>query len=106
MHIPLIYYFSDGVWTDIFSCVIRFFVVKYISCDIPLAFVGFKNLEVEERFQKANQSIKQCLHQLAHLKRVWVDVLPTSNYCKAIGRSKAISYYYKIWILQTFSLLI
>ncbi|XP_067941918.1 centromere/kinetochore protein zw10 homolog [Watersipora subatra] len=46
---------------------------------------GFKSVEVEERFGAASQSVRQCLHQLSHLKKVWVDVLPLSNYCKAIG---------------------
>jgi len=46
---------------------------------------GFKYTGVEERYQIAHQSIKQCIHQLSHLKRVWVDVLPASNYSKSIG---------------------
>ncbi|KAF6024759.1 ZW10 [Bugula neritina] len=50
---------------------------------------GFKYTGVEERYQIAHQSIKQCIHQLSHLKRVWVDVLPASNYSKSIGHLTA-----------------
>ena len=47
--------------------------------------IGFRTMEISEKFERAHQSIKQCIHQLNHLRKVWLDVLPTSNFCKTIG---------------------
>ena len=40
----------------------------------------------KEAFFTTERAVKQTLHQLQHLKKVWHEVLPTSNYRKAIGK--------------------
>ncbi|KAK3591551.1 hypothetical protein CHS0354_041595 [Potamilus streckersoni] len=46
---------------------------------------GFQSVSEEERFIVADKSIKQVLHQLQHLKNVWQEVLPSTNFRKAMG---------------------
>lgn len=55
------------------------------SLIVYLTSSGFKSLEVEKRFEQAQQSLKQCRLHLEHLQKVWIDVLPSSNYCKSMG---------------------
>lgn len=46
---------------------------------------GFTAVSEKEAFLTTERAVKQVLHQLQHLKKVWQEVLPTSNYRKAIG---------------------
>ncbi|XP_052800969.1 centromere/kinetochore protein zw10 homolog [Mya arenaria] len=46
---------------------------------------GFLNVSEQATFLASEKAIKQVLHQLTHLQNVWMEVLPPSNYRKAIG---------------------
>ncbi|KAK7505508.1 hypothetical protein BaRGS_00003253 [Batillaria attramentaria] len=46
---------------------------------------GFASVEEESNYSAAERAVKQALHQLTHLQKVWQGVLPTSVYHKAIG---------------------
>ncbi|NWW72055.1 ZW10 protein, partial [Climacteris rufus] len=46
---------------------------------------NFSNMDDEENFCAANKAIRQVLHQLKRLGKVWQDVLPVNVYCKAMG---------------------
>ncbi|NXG63756.1 ZW10 protein, partial [Hemiprocne comata] len=46
---------------------------------------NFSNMDDEENYSAANKAIKQVLHQLKRLGKVWQDVLPVNVYCKAMG---------------------
>ncbi|WAR01953.1 ZW10-like protein [Mya arenaria] len=45
---------------------------------------GFLNVSEQATFLASEKAIKQVLHQLTHLQNVWMEVLPPSNYRKAI----------------------
>ena len=42
-------------------------------------------MDEESNYAAAERSLKQALHQLTHLQKVWQDVLPAAVYRKAIG---------------------
>lgn len=46
---------------------------------------GFVGVSETDSYQQAERAICQVLHQLTHLKRVWMEILPHSIYCKSIG---------------------
>ncbi|NXL51082.1 ZW10 protein, partial [Podilymbus podiceps] len=46
---------------------------------------NFSNMDDEENYCAAKKAIRQVLHQLKRLGKVWQDVLPVSVYCKAMG---------------------
>uniref|UniRef100_A0A8C3JZ58 Centromere/kinetochore protein zw10 homolog n=1 Tax=Calidris pygmaea TaxID=425635 RepID=A0A8C3JZ58_9CHAR len=46
---------------------------------------NFSNMDDEENYCAANKAIRQVLHQLKRLGKVWQDVLPVTVYCKAMG---------------------
>lgn len=46
---------------------------------------GFLNVSEKETFFATERAVKQVLHQLQHLRKVWHEILPASNYRKAIG---------------------
>ncbi|KAM6295850.1 centromere/kinetochore protein zw10 homolog [Aegotheles albertisi] len=46
---------------------------------------NFSNMDDEENYCAANKAIRQVLHQLKRLGKVWQDVLPVNMYCKAMG---------------------
>ncbi|XP_064326780.1 centromere/kinetochore protein zw10 homolog [Phalacrocorax carbo] len=46
---------------------------------------NFSNMDDEENYCAANKAIRQVLHQLKRLGKVWQDVLPVNVYCKAMG---------------------
>ncbi|NXQ35541.1 ZW10 protein, partial [Alaudala cheleensis] len=46
---------------------------------------NFSNMDVEENYCAAAKAIKQVLHQLRRLGKLWQDVLPVNVYCKAMG---------------------
>ncbi|NXO00365.1 ZW10 protein, partial [Rhinopomastus cyanomelas] len=46
---------------------------------------NFSNMDDEENYSAANKAIRQVLHQLKRLGKVWQDVLPVNIYCKAMG---------------------
>ncbi|XP_019412069.1 PREDICTED: centromere/kinetochore protein zw10 homolog [Crocodylus porosus] len=46
---------------------------------------NFSNVDDEENYAAANKAIRQVLHQLRRLGKVWQDVLPATVYCKAMG---------------------
>ncbi|KAK2530362.1 Zw10 [Columba livia] len=46
---------------------------------------NFSNMDDEENYSAANKAIRQVLHQLKRLGKVWQDVLPVTVYCKAMG---------------------
>ncbi|KAL8583837.1 hypothetical protein ACOMHN_040306 [Nucella lapillus] len=48
---------------------------------------GFAAVDEESNYELAEKSLKQALHQLTHLQRVWQGVLPVSVDHKAIGQS-------------------
>ena len=52
----------------------------------PNLCAGFVAVDENKKHSEAERSLKQALHQLTHLHKVWQDVLPTTVYCKAIGR--------------------
>ncbi|XP_053307555.1 centromere/kinetochore protein zw10 homolog [Spea bombifrons] len=45
----------------------------------------FCNMEDEENYTAAHKAIRQVIHQLSCLGKVWQDVLPLAIYCKAMG---------------------
>jgi len=47
---------------------------------------GFPNLAVDRRLSTGvEQGVKQVLHTLTHLQKVWYSVLPTNTYLRCIG---------------------
>uniref|UniRef100_A0A8C1SAY5 Centromere/kinetochore protein zw10 homolog n=1 Tax=Cyprinus carpio TaxID=7962 RepID=A0A8C1SAY5_CYPCA len=46
---------------------------------------NFSNLDDEDNYSVASKAIRQVIHQLRRLGKVWQDVLPVNIYCKAIG---------------------
>ncbi|XP_075047352.1 centromere/kinetochore protein zw10 homolog isoform X2 [Mixophyes fleayi] len=46
---------------------------------------SFSNMEDEENYTSAHKAIRQVIHQLSRLGKVWQDVLPVAIYCKAMG---------------------
>ncbi|XP_042332095.1 centromere/kinetochore protein zw10 homolog [Sceloporus undulatus] len=46
---------------------------------------SFSNVDDEDNYYAANKAIRQVLHQLKRLGKVWQDVLPVNVYCKAMG---------------------
>ncbi|XP_008944284.1 PREDICTED: centromere/kinetochore protein zw10 homolog, partial [Merops nubicus] len=46
---------------------------------------NFSNMDDEENYCAAKKAIRQVLHQLKRLGKVWQDVLPVNVYCKAMG---------------------
>ncbi|KAM5140638.1 centromere/kinetochore protein zw10 homolog [Mantella aurantiaca] len=46
---------------------------------------SFSNMEDEENYTAAHKAIRQVIHQLSCLGKVWQDVLPVAIYCKAMG---------------------
>ena len=48
--------------------------------------VGFGQLTGSDLLPaQSEKSIRQVLHQLGHLRRLWQDVLPPNVYCKSVG---------------------
>jgi hypothetical protein len=48
---------------------------------------GFLNVSEKEAFFATEKAVKQVLHQLQHLRKVWHEILPPTNYRKAIGKN-------------------
>ncbi|KAI7795860.1 centromere/kinetochore protein zw10 homolog [Triplophysa rosa] len=46
---------------------------------------NFSNLDDEDNYSVASKAIRQVIHQLRRLGKVWQDVLPVNIYCKAMG---------------------
>ncbi|XP_028666136.1 centromere/kinetochore protein zw10 homolog [Erpetoichthys calabaricus] len=46
---------------------------------------NFSNLDDEGAYLAASKAVKQVLHHLKRLGKVWQDVLPVNIYCKAMG---------------------
>ncbi|KAM4652514.1 centromere/kinetochore protein zw10 homolog [Discoglossus pictus] len=46
---------------------------------------NFSNMEDEENYTTAHKALRQVIHQLSRLGKVWQDVLPVVIYCKAMG---------------------
>ncbi|XP_030637616.1 centromere/kinetochore protein zw10 homolog isoform X3 [Chanos chanos] len=46
---------------------------------------NFSNLDDEENYSAASKAVRQVIHQLKRLGKVWQDVLPVNIYCKAMG---------------------
>ncbi|XP_077314262.1 centromere/kinetochore protein zw10 homolog [Lithobates pipiens] len=46
---------------------------------------SFSNMEDEDNYTAAHKAIRQVIHQLSRLGKVWQDVLPVGLYCKAMG---------------------
>uniref|UniRef100_A0A672LYN0 Centromere/kinetochore protein zw10 homolog n=1 Tax=Sinocyclocheilus grahami TaxID=75366 RepID=A0A672LYN0_SINGR len=46
---------------------------------------NFSNLDDENNYSVASKAIRQVIHQLRRLGKVWQDVLPVNIYCKSIG---------------------
>uniref|UniRef100_A0A671T3E4 Centromere/kinetochore protein zw10 homolog n=1 Tax=Sinocyclocheilus anshuiensis TaxID=1608454 RepID=A0A671T3E4_9TELE len=46
---------------------------------------NFSNLDDEDNYSVASKAIRQVIHQLRRLGKVWQDVLPVNIYCKSIG---------------------
>uniref|UniRef100_A0A8C1JY14 Centromere/kinetochore protein zw10 homolog n=1 Tax=Cyprinus carpio TaxID=7962 RepID=A0A8C1JY14_CYPCA len=46
---------------------------------------NFSNLDDEDNYSVASKAVRQVIHQLRRLGKVWQDVLPVNIYCKAIG---------------------
>ncbi|XP_068096888.1 centromere/kinetochore protein zw10 homolog [Hyperolius riggenbachi] len=46
---------------------------------------SFSSMEDEANYTAAHKAIRQVIHQLSRLGKVWQDVLPEAIYCKAMG---------------------
>ncbi|XP_070621703.1 centromere/kinetochore protein zw10 homolog [Erythrolamprus reginae] len=46
---------------------------------------NFSNLDDEDNYSVANRAVRQVLHQLKRLGKIWQDVLPVNIYCRAMG---------------------
>ncbi|XP_028838354.1 centromere/kinetochore protein zw10 homolog [Denticeps clupeoides] len=46
---------------------------------------NFANLDDDENYSAASKAVRQVIHQLRRLGKVWQDVLPVNVYCKAMG---------------------
>ncbi|XP_073441397.1 centromere/kinetochore protein zw10 homolog [Dendrobates tinctorius] len=46
---------------------------------------SFVNMEDENNYIAGHKAIRQVIHQLSRLGKVWQDVLPVGIYCKAMG---------------------
>ncbi|XP_073513099.1 centromere/kinetochore protein zw10 homolog [Phyllobates terribilis] len=46
---------------------------------------SFVNMEDENNYTAGHKAIRQVIHQLSRLGKVWQDVLPVGIYCKAMG---------------------
>ncbi|CAN2388266.1 Centromere kinetochore protein zw10 homolog [Pristimantis euphronides] len=46
---------------------------------------SFVNMEDEDNYTAGHKAIRQVIHQLSRLGKVWQDVLPVTIYCKAMG---------------------
>ncbi|XP_071789941.1 centromere/kinetochore protein zw10 homolog [Asterias amurensis] len=46
---------------------------------------GFGQVSTDENFIACEKAIKQVLHQLGHLQRVWLNILPSNIYTKAMS---------------------
>ncbi|XP_029428048.1 centromere/kinetochore protein zw10 homolog [Rhinatrema bivittatum] len=46
---------------------------------------NFSNMDDEENYSSASKAVRQVMHQLKRLGKVWQDVLPVHVYCKAMG---------------------
>ncbi|XP_069803886.1 centromere/kinetochore protein zw10 homolog isoform X1 [Dendropsophus ebraccatus] len=46
---------------------------------------SFINMEDEDNYTAGHKAIRQVIHQLSRLGKVWQDVLPVGIYCKAMG---------------------
>ncbi|MBN3271583.1 ZW10 protein, partial [Polyodon spathula] len=46
---------------------------------------NFSNLDDESNYSAASKAVRQVIHQLKRLGKVWQDVLPVNIYCKAMG---------------------
>ncbi|XP_056398391.1 centromere/kinetochore protein zw10 homolog isoform X2 [Hyla sarda] len=46
---------------------------------------SFINMEDEDNYTAGHKAIRQIVHQLSRLGKVWQDVLPVGIYCKAMG---------------------
>ncbi|XP_043937002.1 centromere/kinetochore protein zw10 homolog [Protopterus annectens] len=46
---------------------------------------NFSNLDEEDNYMVANKAVRQVIHHLKRLGKVWQDVLPVTIYCKAMG---------------------
>ncbi|XP_051533825.1 centromere/kinetochore protein zw10 homolog [Myxocyprinus asiaticus] len=46
---------------------------------------NFSNLDDEDNYSVASKAVRQVIHQLRRLGKVWQEVLPVNIYCKAMG---------------------
>ncbi|XP_036444306.1 centromere/kinetochore protein zw10 homolog [Colossoma macropomum] len=46
---------------------------------------NFSNLHDEDNYSAASKAVRQVIHQLKQLGKVWQDVLPVNIYCKSMG---------------------
>ncbi|XP_051960310.1 centromere/kinetochore protein zw10 homolog [Xyrauchen texanus] len=46
---------------------------------------NFSNLDDEDNYSVASKAVRQVIHQLRRLGKVWQEVLPVNVYCKAMG---------------------
>ncbi|KAG7321499.1 hypothetical protein KOW79_015914 [Hemibagrus wyckioides] len=46
---------------------------------------NFSNLDDEDNYTAASKAVRQVIHQLKRLGKVWQDVLPVNIYCKSMG---------------------
>ncbi|MBN3302540.1 ZW10 protein, partial [Amia calva] len=46
---------------------------------------NFSNLDDAENYSAASKAVRQVIHQLKRLGKVWQDVLPVNIYCKSMG---------------------
>uniref|UniRef100_A0A8B9KKD4 Centromere/kinetochore protein zw10 homolog n=1 Tax=Astyanax mexicanus TaxID=7994 RepID=A0A8B9KKD4_ASTMX len=46
---------------------------------------NFSNLDDEDNYSAASKAVRQVIHQLKRLGKVWQDVLPVNIYCKSMG---------------------
>lgn len=64
--------------------------VEYIHVPVrTLYFIfftpGFVSVSEGSNCASAEKAVKQVLHQLGHLQKVWQEILPVSQYRKLIG---------------------
>lgn len=46
---------------------------------------NFSNLDDEDNYSAASKAVRQVIHQLKRLGKVWQDVLPVNIFCKSMG---------------------
>lgn len=56
---------------------------------------GFSCLDQAPQLDgNTERALRQCIRQLELLRTVWVDVLPMNVYCKTLGKSGSLRFFF------------